>query len=285
MKMTRSAKLITGLGLMASLFWGCQDLLSQKDGSAKDPEAITTDESSLRLSIKDDSACRDQWNAILDARAGGLADTAAEKSFLADCVKEIKPGKDKLPPVIPPHLQPDSISRCHWIVAQIEGGRDEMTVSYKRYCPEDCRKLGKTDSSRHGHLCRDPHGPGVDTTKHPKPPIDSTKPPIDTIKPPENPLHDSCKVARARLAVLDSASHEAVGLRAFLSVRCGNPRIPPADTTKPKPPIDTLPKPIPVKPSPHCDEMRAKLLTLDAVSEDSKHLVESILEHCPEAKP
>ena len=109
MKMTQSAKLITGLGLMAGLFWGCQDLLSQKDGSAKDPEAIATDESSLRLSIKDDSACREQWNVILDARAGGLADTAAEKSFLANCVTEIKPGKDKLPPA---HSAP-SATRFH----------------------------------------------------------------------------------------------------------------------------------------------------------------------------
>jgi hypothetical protein len=171
------------------------------------------------LSIKDDSTCRDQWNVILDARAAGLADSAAEKSFLADCVSEIKPGKDKLPPIIPPHLQPDSASRCHWIVAQIEGGRDEMTVSYKRYCPEGCHKLVDKDSTRHAHLCRDPHAPHV--------------PGVDTTKPPR----------------------------------------------------DTLPKPIPVKPAPNCDVLRAKLLTLNPASVDSKLLVESILEHCPEAKP
>lgn len=277
MKMTQSAKLLTGLGLMAGLFWGCQDLLSQKDGSAQDPDAIANDASALRLSIKDDSACRDQWNVILDARAQGLADTAVEKSFLADCVLEIKPGKDKLPPHIPPHLRPDSISRCRWIVYQIDGGRDSMTVSYKRYCPEDCDSLRAIDSTRHIHLCHE---------HPPKPPIDTTRP-----KPPQ----DSCKLFRARLAGLDTGSVEYKNLNMYLLLHCGKPPIPPVDTTKPPkpvdtlpkpiPPVDTLPKPIPVKPAPKCDDLRAKLLTLDPASEESKLLVESILQHCPVVEP
>ena len=106
------------------------------------------------------------------------------------------------------------------------------------------------------------------------------KPPIDTTKP--QPPEDSCKLARARLAGLDSASAEAEGLRQYLAARCALPPLP--NDTLPKPPLDSLPKPIPVKPAPICDVLRAKLLKVDAGSEDSRLLVEFILEHCPEAK-
>jgi hypothetical protein len=274
MKMTSPAKLFTGLGLMASLFWGCQDLLSQKD-SAADPSE-TVDETALSLSIKDDPVCREQWSAILEARTGGHPDSGAEAAFLAGCVKEIKVGKDKVPPVIPRDLLPDSTSRCHWIVAQIEGGRDEMTVSYKRYCPDDCRKLEDGDSTRHVRLCRDSSS---DTTKVPrdtiKNPRDTIKVPPDTIpnprnsaecfnlriklssvKPgepgyaelekmyivrcndtlPHNPEQDTCKMIRTRIAGLDSNSEEALKWRRILLERCGKP---PIDTVKPPRPDTT----------------------------------------------
>jgi len=93
--------------------------------------------------------------AILAGRTSGKVDSTAEAGFLSTCVKEVKP-TDKTVPVIPPNLVPDSNTRCHWIVAQIEGGRDSMTVSYKRYCPDDCRKLEIEDSTRHEKLCREP---------------------------------------------------------------------------------------------------------------------------------
>jgi hypothetical protein len=84
-------------------------------------------------------------------------------------------------------------------VSQIEGGRNEMTVSYKKYCPDDCRKLSG-DSARHEKFCHDPiHVPGKDSLSVPGkdtlvPPV---KPPKDSVY--TNPLDDTCRALKARL--------------------------------------------------------------------------------------
>ena len=282
MKLTRPAKLFTGLGLMASLFWGCQDLLSQKDSAPDASEA--NDESALRLSIKDDPACRDQWSAILEARTGGHQDSAAEAAFLAGCVKEIKVGKDKAPPVIPRDLLPDSTSRCHWLVAQIEGGRNEMTISYKRYCPDDCRRLENGNRKRHRRLCRDSAADTTkiprdttkvprDTTKVPcdttKIPRDTTKIPRDTIKVPHdtivNPPRDSgeCLAIRMKLGFVKPGEPGYVELVKLFLVRCNDtvpvPRNPNEDT---------------------CKMIRARLAGLDSTSEEAIKWRRILLERC-----
>ena len=188
-----TVRLVTGLSLTASLFIGCQDFLGQKeDGAAS--TVTTTDDTALRLSIKDDSSCRDQWVATLEARKAGTEDSAWLEDFLKACVKEVKVVKDWPIPVIPPHLLPDSVTRCHWIGGQIKLGRDEMTVNFKRYCADDCRKLDTTDGIRHKIFC-------LDTTFHPRhdsivwPPRDSVWPPRDSVWPHHDsiirPPHDS----------------------------------------------------------------------------------------------
>ena len=270
-----------GLGLAASLFWGCQDLLSQNDKSTPATDAgVTTDESALRLSIKDDSTCRDQWGVILAARSNGHADSVAEAAFLAGCVKEVKVVKDKTPPVIPPNLVPDSLSRCHWIVSQIDGGRNEMTVSYKRYCPEDCRKLEVGDSTRHDKLCREPGD--KDTIDHP------IKPPVDTTVRPPHPDTGDCGAFRVKLSMVKPGEPGRAELEKMYFSRCHDtlPK-PPMDTiVKPPMPKDTLPKPpVPVIPKVNCDELLAKLAKLDVSSADYARIKASLAVNCPEKKP
>ncbi|GEM_PF-4490229 len=307
-----TARILAGLGFAASLFWGCLDPMSQ----SKD-NTTPTDNSALSLSIKDNGACRDQWSAILAARSAGHQDSATEAAFLANCVTEVKAGKDKNPPYIPPNLVPDSLSRCHWIVSQIDGGRNEMTVSYKRYCPDDCRKLEIHDSTRHEKLCRDPDDTGkVDTAKGN--PHDTSKvDPRDTSKANE----DTCKLIRARLATMASGSADYIRWSKILMERCGHP---PVDTdsvdcraiyqklsvvkpgepgradlerafkegchdTLPKPPHDTLVIPpkdtLPKPPIVNCDSLRKRLAGLDTNSADYLHLKGSFREHCPEKPP
>ncbi|MDB5049138.1 MAG: hypothetical protein JWO30_2209 [Fibrobacteres bacterium] len=310
-----TVRLLTGLGLTAGLFLGCQNILDQsKDNAAADP-VTTTDDASLRLSIKDDSTCREQWGVILNARTSGHADSAAEAAFLSACVKEVK-ATDKGIPVIPPNLVPDSNTRCHWIVSQIEGGREEMTVSYKRYCPEDCRKLEIGDSARHEKLCREPgegpgKDPGEDTCRMLREKLELVKPgeagrtdlehmflgmckdsipkpPHDTIvNPPRpNPYEDTCRMIKAKLELVKPGEPGRADLEHLYAAMCKEwipidslPK-PPRDTVV-VPPKDTLPKP----PVVNCDELRKKLLTLDTASADYKRLKGSFREHCPEKPP
>jgi hypothetical protein len=269
MKISKSAQLLTGLGLAAGLFWGCQDLLSQKEDSSGTP-AIATDATALRLSVKDDSVCREQWSVILAARTNGQPDSVAEAAFLSGCVSEIKPGKDHIHPHIPRHLEPDSLSRCRWIVKEIEGGRDSLTVSYKRYCPDECHKL-ETDSARHEHLC---HVPGV--------------------KPPKPPRHDTgeCLVIRLKLDSLPPGDSTRIALESQYKELCAPPK-PPVDTTKPpKPPIDTLPKPpkdtsvhppkdtLPKPPIDRCADLLEKLNSVSPDSAEYPHLKEIYVKEC-----
>ena len=128
---------------------------------------------------------------------------------------EVKPGKDKPKPAIPPALLPDSGTRCKWIVAQIEGGRDSLTVSYRKYCPDDCRKLERSDSAGHEKLCREP-GPG------PKPvPHDS-----GIVPPKPVPGDDTCKMLMERLSQVKPGEPGRAELEHAFAARCKDP-IPP----------------------------------------------------------
>ncbi|MDB5106837.1 MAG: hypothetical protein JWP91_4526 [Fibrobacteres bacterium] len=257
-------KLFTGLGLAASLFWGCQDLLSQN----KDDGATATDETALRLSIKDDSSCREQWGEIIAARKAGTADSAKEAAFLAGCVTEHKADRDHKPPVIPPRLVPDSASRCHWIARQFDGGRPEMAGSFRRYCHEDCAKPDTADSTRHHELCREPgdrdstHHWG-DSTHHwdstghgPFIPGDSLRPPR-----PDTGKCDSLRPPRDTSIIVRPPHHGDTSIIV-------------------KPPYhggDSLPKPVL-----DCVALRAKLAAIDAASPDYARFKAFLAEACPE---
>ncbi len=292
-------RIAAALGLAAGMMIGCQDLMNPGK-TTSDPGATSVDQiGSLSLSIRNDSACMGEWHAILDARSAGHPDSASEAAFLASCVTEVKPEKDKPVPVVPPPLRPDSGTRCKWIVAQIEGGRDSLTVSYRKYCPEDCRTLEVMDSTSHEKLCRDP------------------KPHDSLPVPPPPPVN--CDSLRKKLSTLDSGSADYVALAAALKGHC--PEKPPLpDSTKipPKPPMpdsvcmalklqlaDTLldsaqrasleaafkakckePFPLPPPPPPvNCDSLRKQLAALDSGSADYAKLAITLKEHCPEKPP
>lgn len=228
-------RLLTGIGLAAGLFLGCQNILDQSADTST-PTTPAADQSALRLSIKDDSTCRDQWSAILAGRTSGNVDSAAEAGFLASCVKEVKP-TDKGVPVVPPNLVPDSNTRCHWIVSQIEGGRDSMTVSYNRYCPDDCRKLEAVDSTRHEKLCHEPgrepgKGPGKDTMEiHGKDTLDIHGKDTTGASDKPRPRDDTCKLLLGKLNALKPGEAGRADAEHNFALRCKDPVLPPKDTS------------------------------------------------------
>ena len=246
-----TARLLAGFGLTSALLWGCMDpASSDKDNPV--PAETQVGEGALALSIKDNPACREQWSAILNARSAGKADTGNEASFLANCVKEIKPAKDNTLPIIPSGLVPDSTSRCHWIVSQIDGGRNELTVTFKKYCPDDCRKLEDMDSTRHDKLCRDPHDP--------IPLPDPRKPILDSLY---------CDSLYMDLAKLDSNSEAYKKLLRVIDERCG---------VKP-------PRPIPNPNEDTCRMIREKLAVMDPKSDDYLRWKKLLLERCEGGHP
>jgi hypothetical protein len=289
---------LAGLGLAAGLLLGCQDFLGQDKGTT-DPAIVTTndDAGSLSLSIKDDPGCRDQWRAILDARSAGHADSASEASFLATCVKEVVIGKDQPKPVIPPALLPDSGTRCKWIVAQIDGGRDSLTVSYKKYCPDDCRILLAKDSISHERLCHDsikvpPKDTGVatrpvdDTCRMLREKLAMTKPgepgraelehmfalrkcgdlPKDTVVAPPRPDTGDCAALRLKLSMVKPGEPGRTDLERMYAERC-------KDTAIVKPPLV------------NCDSLRKQLAGRDPNSTDAINIAVTLKEHCPEKPP
>ncbi len=296
MKLTfPTLRIAAALGLAAGLMIGCQDLLNPGKTSS-DPGASTADQSgALSLSIRDDSTCMGAWHAILDARSAGHPDSASEAVFLASCVTEVKPGKDKPAPVIPPPLLPDSGTRCKWIVAQIEGGRDSLSISYRKYCPDDCRKLEAADSAFHAKLCREPrphpdslppkpHGddslppkPHGDDSLPPKPHGDDSLPPKphgdDSLPPKTNPGDDTCRMLLENLKIVKPGEPGRADLERLFTLRCHEPV--PHDTTMPPPP----PPPV------NCDELRKKLAVLDSGSADYLRLAAVLKGHCPEKPP
>lgn len=278
MKLTfPTLRIAAALGLAAGMMLGCQDLLNPGT-SASDPSVTATDQTgALSLSIKNDSSCQGEWHAILAARSAGHPDSASEAGFLALCVTEVKPVKDKPMPVVPPPLLPDSGMRCKWIVSQIEGGRDSLSVSYRKYCPDDCRKLEATDSASHEKLCLDPKPHGDDSLP-PKPPkIDSLPPKPhgdDTLPPKTGPEDDTCKMLLVKLETVKPGEPGRADLERLFTLRCHEPV-----------PHDTLPVLPPPPPPVNCDELRMKLAALDSGSADFARLAITLKEHCPEKPP
>ncbi|MBW8889140.1 MAG: hypothetical protein JF616_15405 [Fibrobacteres bacterium] len=258
-------RIAAALGLAAGMMIGCQDLLNPGK-TASDPGATSVDQTgSLSLSIRNDSTCMGEWHAILDARSAGHPDSASESAFLASCVTEVKPEKDKPVPVIPPPLLPDSGTRCKWIVAQIEGGRDSLSVSYRKYCPDDCRKLEATDSASHEKLCLEPK-PHTDSLP-PKPHDD------DSLPPRTNPEDDTCKMLLVKLGTVKPGEPGRADLEHQYTARCHEPV--PHDSTPVPPPPPTV----------NCDELRKKIALLDSGSADYASLVVTLKAHCPEKPP
>ncbi len=297
-------RVAAALGLASAMMIGCQEFLgSDKAADGTVPAAEET--GTLSLSIRNDSACLGQWHAILAARSAGHADSASEAAFFAKCVIEGKPEKDGPRPPVPPPPLSDSGLRCRWIVSQIEGGRDSLTVSYRKYCPEDCRKLEVSDSASHEKLCREPK-------PHPV-----TPPPIshDTVvPPPKPPMDDTCAILHARLEEVKPGQAGRADLEHAYATRCKEPV--PHDTViappPPKPPSHdsvcadlklrlgasvpgtparseleaayksecTQPLP-PTPPALNCDSLRVRLADLNPASADYARLAGQIKEHCP----
>jgi hypothetical protein len=186
--------------------------------------------------------------------------------------------------VIPPPLLPDSGTRCKWIVAQIEGGRDSLSVSYRKYCPDDCRKLEATDSTSHEKLCRDPKPhtdslppkPHGDDSLPPKPHGDDSLPPKphggDSLPPPPNTEDDTCKMLHDKLEIVKPGEPGRADLERLYTARCHEPV--PHDST-------LVPPPPPV----NCDELRKKLAALDSGSVDYVSLATTLKAHCPVKPP
>jgi hypothetical protein len=239
-------RVAAALSLASGLMIGCQDFLSPDKTAAGNATAVD-ETGSLSLSIKNDSTCLGEWHAILDARAAGRPDTASEAAFLAACVTEAKPGKDGPKPAVPPALLPDSGMRCKWIVSQIEGGRDSLTVSYRKYCPDDCRKLEASDSASHAKLCHEPEPHGF-PPPHPEdslPPIrhdgDSLppKPHDGDSLPPKPHMDDTCALLHAKLEAVKPGEPGRAEIEHAFALRCKEPI--PHDTATlppPKPPED-----------------------------------------------
>lgn len=301
-------RIAAGLGLAAGLMIGCQDLLNPGK-TANDPAATGDETGSLSLSIRNDSTCRGEWQAILDARTAGHPDSASEAAFLASCVIEVKPGKDEPKPVVPPALRPDSGIRCKWIVSQIEGGRDSLTVSYQKYCPDDCRKLEIADSASHEKLCREPKpgpvfpprhagddsdshkGPGDDSLP-PKPHGDDSLPPKphgDDSLPPKPPVpDDTCKMLHEKLEVVKPGEAGRAELEHLFALRCKEP-VPRDSMLPPPPPKDTgAPKlPPPPKPAPDsiCLELKLRLASTAPGDSGRSELEAAFKAKCMEAIP
>jgi hypothetical protein len=287
-------RIAAALGLAAGLMIGCQDTLGP--GKTDDTGTTADEIGALSLSIRNDSACLGQWRAILMARSSGHPDSASEAAFLKSCVTEVKPGQDAPRPAVPPALLPDSGTRCNWIVSQIEGGRDSLTISYRKYCPDDCRWLDAHDSASHEKLCGEPrphwhpdslpswphgdslptwpHGDSLPTWPHGDslptwPHGDSLPPkpgfPPDTCKlPPPMPPHDdsACADLKLHLAASEPGTTEWSELQAAIGLKCGVPLPPPPATT--------------------CDELLKRLASLEPTSGDYAHLAATLKEHCPE---
>lgn len=251
------ARIFASLGLTAGLMIGCTDFLGagkDTNGTAQTP---VEESGTLSLSIKDDSSCREQWGDILAARSAGHADSAGETVFLANCVKEIRVTKDTPKPTIPPALLPDSGTRCKWIATQIEGGRDSLTVSYKKYCPDDCRILAIKDSAGHEKLC---HLPGDLPPKTRPDDSGVVVKPRDTLIVKPDPTDDTCAMLHRKLEATNPGEPGRAEQEKMVLAHCGK-----------------LPDPVPAD---TCRMMYDHLMKMDPASADYAKAKEAWHAHC-----
>lgn len=190
-----------GLAFASSLFLGCEQFMGEKSPE-KNLENNPPADVALQLSVKQTDECKALRDRVLAARNGGEATGDLEAGFIRNCIDEVKPVDGRRDTILPPNLVPDPRTRCHWIVAQIDGGHDELIIKFKYWCPDDCDTLARTDSAGHLKYCRDP-------------------------KP-------DCEELRRKLANMDPKSEEYARLKRFLDGNCGVK--PPIDTIiRPKP--------------------------------------------------
>ena len=192
-KSVTNLRLLTGFGMAAALFLGCQDFLGEKDGGAPAAEN-EADGIALRLSVRNDSSCLEQLRILREGNAGPGLDSAGLQNFLSSCIEEKKPGPRGAIPAIPPGLIPDSGIRCNWIASAVRDGRHELIPALKKHCPDECQKPEVGDSLADTNLCRHyhPKPPARKDSLHTHPPKDSlhTHPPKDSlhVHPPKDSL-------------------------------------------------------------------------------------------------
>ena len=152
-------RVMAGLALSTTLFLGCQDFLGQKSETTTTPntENLTPQEVALKLKIKDSAACLEMKDKIIAAHEKGTDIRTTDSTFVANCVQEVpRTDGDKPNLPVPPILTPDDKTRCHWILTQIDGGREEMVLKFRFYCPDDCKSMETADTLGHEKYCRDP---------------------------------------------------------------------------------------------------------------------------------
>lgn len=297
-KTVNFTRAILGLGLASSLFLGCEQFLGQsadKTTPVDDKTLVNTapENVSLQLAIKETEDCKALRDRVLAAHAVGEAPGALETDFISRCVVEVKPdaGADAGKIItVPAALVPDAMTRCRWIVAQIEGGANELVIKFRYYCPDDCDTLAVKDSVRHVKLCRDP-APDCATMKRKLVEMDTateeyarlrrflhehcglpdpTRPPKDTVRPIEpKPVLTHCDSLRKHLGTLDPATEEYRKLKAAWYEHCEKPR----DTV-------IVPKPDPIPAPTTCESLRKQLAALDPASPEYAHLKEMVHLKC-----
>lgn len=232
---------LAGLGLATTFFLGCQDFMSQNASSGT---ATVTDQNtesvSLKLAIKDSGACLELKDRIVAAHAAGTSLGGADSAFAANCIREVR-GADTLK-VLPPAMIPDDKSRCQWIRTQIDVGRDEMTIKFRHYCPDDCDTLLDKDSAGQVKYCRDPKHDTL-PVKPPHHDTDIVNPPkhdTDAINPPKHgPGSPDCDTLKLLMGTTVPGTQIHKDQEADFRLKCTEP---PHDTVIVKPPThDTLP--------------------------------------------
>lgn len=282
-----------GMGLAASLFLGCEQFLAKPEGDQpKGGDKVTTapEDVALQLSIKETEDCKAMRDQVLAAHSAGQAPGALETDFISHCIVEVNPAAGAVADAkitLPPDLVPDEATRCHWIVTQIEGGREELIVKFRYYCPDDCDSLAVRDSLRHVKLCRDPD-PAIDCAEL-KRKLASMDPLSEEYARLRHFLHEHCKATtpvepepalyycdslRLKLSKLDPASEDYARLKKLYMERCEVPH----DTVKL--PVDTIKVPVS-----ECDQIMMKLKSLPPDSPDYARLKAYYGEHCAVVKP
>jgi hypothetical protein len=206
---------------------------------------------------------------------------------VARCVKEVVPvdiGRPNV--VIKPELVPDDRTRCHWIMTQIDVGRNEMLIRFRYYCPDECVLLMKTDTISHDTYCRDPK-PDCEALKTRLASMDKTSldferlsrlirdvcliPPIPKPDPIVPPVTTECEAIRLKLSQMDPASPDYAKLKLYYTEHCLN-ILPPPPPPEIKPPVAV-----------DCEALRLKLSLVDPASKDYVYIKDMIAKNCPDS--
>lgn len=257
-----------GLGMAAALVLGCQEFLGQENKTPVPAGDVTSDppaEMALKLAMKETDECRALRAQVLAADAAGEATVTLRTDFIRNCIEEVKSSDAAGKVIISADLIPDDRTRCRWLVSEIEGGREELVVKFRYYCPDDCDTLRLVDSARHANVCRDPK-PDCDDLKARLASMDPKSEEYarlrlflsehcgarDTLRPPKDTVPTDCETLRKRISRMDTASedyHRAVRLY--------------REKCLVQPPKDTV-----IVPPAPCDSMRRLLGDLDPASEE-----------------